>query len=306
MSTGKEKNILAEENNEVEITKEDKKSIKASKMKRGRKTIAYLQEMKDKGEKIVQMCPVDRDKYFTMAAEMAGVDICRLTVPGENIEMQIANAPWWIRTVRDAAKIIHINFYMQTPTFYTKEEALKNGSIYMANGADSLLPMGVSNETLKYMADNHLVVFGHVGALSGWQTNRYGGYKRMGKTAEDAMKVFRQAYEYQENGMMGMTIELTPIEVTNAIAKKLRVPVVAICAGGAADGSEMVDFDTFNMMPSVASHAKVYADFFKWATSAYSGWANDVRTGAYPEDKHGFHMDERELDKFLNLLEQKY
>ena len=306
MSNEKENNIITEGKNEVEITKDDKKEIKASKMKKGRKTIAYLQELKDKGEKVVQMCPVDRDKYFTMAAEMAGVDICRLTVPGENIEMQIANAPWWLRTIRDAAKIIHINFYMQTPTFYTKEEALRNGSIYMANGADSLLPMGVSNETLKHMADNHLVVFGHVGALSGWQTNRYGGYKRLGKTAEDAMKVFRQAYEYQENGMMGMTIELTPIEVTNAIAKKLRVPVVAICAGGAADGSEMVDFDTFNMMPSVASHAKVYADFFKWAATAYGGWAHDVRSGIYPEDKHGFHMDERELDKFLNELEQKY
>jgi hypothetical protein len=29
-----------------------------------------------------------------------------------------------------------------------------------------------------------------------------------------------------DNGMMAMTIELTPIEVTNAIAKKLRVPVI--------------------------------------------------------------------------------
>ncbi|SHD77551.1 hypothetical protein [Schnuerera ultunensis] len=113
----------------IEITKEDKKEIRASKMKKGRKSIAYLQQMKDSGEKIVQMCPVDRDKYFTMAAEMAGVDICRLTVPGENVEMQIANAPWWIRTVREAAKIIHINFYMQTPTFYSKEAALKYGSI---------------------------------------------------------------------------------------------------------------------------------------------------------------------------------
>lgn len=289
--------------NEVEIAKEDKK-VQASKMKKGRKTINYLQQCKDEGKKIVQMCPANRDQYFTMAAEMAGVDICRLTAPGENTEMQILNAPWWIRTTRNAAQFIHINFYMQTPTYCSKEEALRNGSLYMANGADSLLPMGVSNETLKYMADNHLVVFGHVGALSGWQTSRHGGYKRLGKTAEDAMKVFRTAYEYQENGMMAMTIELTPIEVTNAIAKKLRVPVIAICAGGAADGSEMVDFDTFNMMPQPAAHAKAYADFFKWAATAYGTWANDVRTGIYPEDKHGFHMEPRELEKFLNELEK--
>ena len=301
---------MAEEKNTVEIVeievKDEDKKVKASLMKKGRKTIAYLQNLKDEGKKIVQVCPASRDQYFAMAAEMADCDLLRITAPGENIEMQIANAPWWIRTTRNAAQIIHLNFVMQTPTYCSKEEALKYGSIYMHNGADSLNPMGVSNETLKYMSDNHLVTFGHVGVLSGWQTSRHDGYKRIGKTAEDAMNVFRQAYEYQENGMMGMTIELTPIEVTNAIAKKLRVPVVNIAAGGAADGSEMVDFDTFNMMPTVASHAKSYGDFFKWAAGVYGAWAKDVRSGGYPEDKHGFHMDERELDKFMNELEQKY
>ena len=288
---------------EVEIKAEDK-NVHASKMKKGRKTINYLQKCKDEGKKLVQVCPANRDQYFAMAADMADCDILRLTVPGENTEMQIANAPWWIRTVRAAAQYIHINFYMQTPTFASKERALEMGSLYMCNGANSLLPMGVSNETLKFMADNYLVVFGHVGALSGWQTDRQGGYKRMGKTAEDAMKVAKMAYEYQENGMMAMTIELVPIEVTNAIAKKLRVPVISIAAGGAADGCEMVDFDTFNMMPSLASHAKAYADFFKWAAGAYAAWGNDVRTGAYPEDKHGVHMDPAELDKFLTELEK--
>ncbi|MDK2868362.1 MAG: 3-methyl-2-oxobutanoate hydroxymethyltransferase [Clostridiales bacterium] len=294
---------MAEENKDVQINSEDKK-VKSSKMVKGRKSIAYLQKCKDEGTPIVQMCPANRDQFFTMAAEMAGCDICRLTVPAENTLMSIEHAPWWIRTVRNAAKFIHINFYMQTPTFASKEKALEYGSMYMAEGADSLLPMGINNETLQYMADNHLVVFGHVGALSGWQTSRHGGYKRLGKTAEDAMKIFRMAYEYQECGMMAMTIELTPIEVTNAIAKKLRVPVISIAAGGAADGCEMVDFDTFNMMPSLASHAKVYGDFFKWSASAYGAWANDVRTGAYPEDKHGFHMEESELEKFLNALEK--
>jgi 3-methyl-2-oxobutanoate hydroxymethyltransferase len=263
--------------------------------------------MKDEGKKIVQMCPASRDQWWTRAAEMADCDICRLTVPGDGTQdpqKQIDNAPWWIQIVRRTANVIHINFYMQTPTYASKEDALRYGSYYMNCGADSLLPMGVSNETLRFMTDNYLTVYGHIGALSGWQTNLQGGYKRLGKTAEDAMKVFRMGYEYQENGMRGMTIELTPIEVTNAIAKKLHVPVVSIAAGGAADGSEMVDFDTFNMMPKAASHAKAYANFFEWAVGAYSAWVNDVRTGAYPEDKHGYHMDPVELEKFLEALDK--
>lgn len=71
---------------------------------------------------------------------MADCDICRFATPGENTEMQITNATWRIHEARSATQLIHINFYMETPTYRFKEEALKNGSLYMANGADSLLP----------------------------------------------------------------------------------------------------------------------------------------------------------------------
>lgn len=103
-----------------------------------------------------------------------------------------------------------------------------------------------------------------------------------------------------------MTIELTPIEVSNAIAKKLRVPVINIAAGGACDGSEMVDADIFDLMANPAKHAKSYANFLQFAFQAYGAWANDVRTGVYPQDEHGYHMDEVELDKFMNELERRF
>lgn len=282
---------------------------KMSMAKKGRKTIHYLQKLKDEGTHIVQHCPSMMGPLFVMAAEMAGVDICRLPPSSGQMEPEegIRRAPEWIGEHRRMAPYIHINYVTDTLAFASKEAALANFSRFHAAGADSILPMGINNETLKFLADNHVIVFGHVGALSGWQTmGLYGGYKRLGKTAEDAMKVFRMAYEYQENGMKAMSIELTPIEVSNAIAKKLRVPVISIAAGGACDGSEMVDADTFGLMANPATHTKTYANFLQWASAAYSAWGNDVRTGAYPEDQHGFHMEEKELDKFLNTLEQKY
>ncbi len=82
--------------------------------------------------------------------------------------------------------------------------------------------------------------------------------------------------------------------------------MINIAAGGACDGSEMVDADLFGLMAKPATHAKTYSYFLKFAAETYGAWANDVRTGGYPEDKHGFHMEEKELDKFLNELEQKY
>ncbi len=282
---------------------------KMSLSQKGRKTIHYLQKLKDEGTHIVQHCPSMLGPMFTMAADMAGVDICRLPPSNGRIgpEEALKRSMEWIGENRSVAPRIHINYVADTIAFASKEDALANFSKFHIAGADSILPMGINNETLEYVAKNYVIVYGHVGAISGWQTmGAYGGYKRLGKTSEDAMKVFRQAYEYQECGMKAMSIELTPIEVSNAIAKKLRVPVISIAAGGACDGSEMVDADLFGLMANPASHAKTYSYLLKFASETYGAWAKDVRTGEYPEDKHGFHMEEKELDKFLNELEQKY
>lgn len=279
---------------------------KMSMAQKGRKTIHYLQQLKDEGTPIVQHCPAMLGPMFIMAAEFGGVDICRL--PPSDLRMgadeALKLAPLHISAYRSFAQRMHINYVTDTVAFTNKEDALANFSKFHSAGADSILPMGVNNETLKFVSDNHCIVYGHVGAISGWQTmGLYGGYKRLGKTAEDAMKVYRTAYEYQENGMKAMSIELVPIEVSNTVARKMRVPVIGIAAGGACDGSEMVDMDLFGMMANPASHTKTYGHFLKWASGIYGAWANDVRTSAYPEDKHGVHMDPAELDKFLELVE---
>ncbi len=277
-------------------------------VKKGRKSVVYLQKCKDEGKKLVQVCP-QIDPLWTTAAEMADVDIVRLVCVGKNrgdydlSDHDMKLAPWWIRQVRNMASIIHINYHAETPTFCSPERAIHYGSIYINAGADSLLTMGIKNDIVKVMSDNYIPLFGHIGIMSGWMTQGLGGFRRVGKTAEEAMQVYRMGYEYQENGMKAMTIEMTPIEVSTAIAKKLRVPVISIAGGAACDGSEMVDSDTFNLVKG-ASHAKAYADFYDWATDAYGRWVEDVRTEAYPTDDCGWHMKPEELEKFNDMIEK--
>ncbi len=284
----------------------EKQNIHMSTVYKQRKNLNYLQQMKDRGEKIVQMCPAELGPIFALAAEMVGCDICRIPSmlslrSGNSYEESIMTGSLTIKKFREYTNIIHLNFYMPTATYADKYLAVRWGSEWVFYGADSMLPMGVTNEVLKFMSDNYVPTFGHIGAISGWQTNAT-GYKKVGKTAEDAFRIFKWGYEYQENGMGGMTIELTPIEVSQAIAEKLRVPVVSIAAGAPCDGCEMVDMDTFGMMPKPASHAKTYAELLPFLCEAYAEWANDVREGLYPEDKHGYHMDPEELDKFQEMM----
>jgi len=264
--------------------------------------------MKDEGKLISMVGTGPCDALWVAACEQAGVDFVRYTAPGETSDQRVENMFMHTRQIRKMAPNICLNAVMQSSSYADKYTAVKVGSTLMQEGADCVLPMGVTNDTLKYMADNCIPVFGHTGCLSGWQSVWYGGYKRVGKTAEDAMKIFRQAYEYQENGMVGMTIELSSRELTDAIAKKLRIPVINIAAGGAADGSELVIYDLLGFMPvsTMPSHAKWYRSFFEDSIKAFGEFDNDVKTKQYPAQEHGWSMDERELEKFLNELEKKY
>lgn len=286
---------------------EEQKNIKMSTASKSRKSLAFLQKKKDNGEKIVQMCPAELGPVFGMAAELADCDILRTPSilslrSSARLEDELLTGSLTIQKYREYTSIIHINWYMPAATYADKSLAVRWGAEWVFDGADSMLPMGVTNDVLKFMSDNYVPTYGHIGAISGWQTNAT-GYKKVGRTAEDAFRIFKWGYEYQENGMGGMTIELTPMEVSEAIAKKLRVPVVSIAAGAPCDGSEMVDMDTFGMMPKPASHAKTYAQLMPFLCQAYAARANDVRTGAYPEEKNGYHMDPEELEKFNTMMD---
>lgn len=285
-----------------------KTEVPMASVTQGRKTVWHLQKMKDEGKLISMVGTAYLDPIFTMFCEKAGIDLVRYTAPGENVQMRGDNLGWWTRMQRKMAPNVCLNPVMQTHQYADAKTAVIEASKLLADGADCVLPMGVTNDVLKAMTDNHIAVFGHVGCLSGWQTARTGGYRRVGKTAEEAMKIFRQAYEYQELGMVGMTIEMTSRELSDLVAKKLRVPVIEVAAGGVADGSEMVIFDLLGFIPpeAYAKHSKGYATTMLDCIKGCAAFDAEVKNRIYPAEENGWGMNEAELDKFVNALEQQY
>lgn len=298
-----------QETNQIISDEELASKAQATHVFKGRKSIKYLQQMKKRGEKIVQICPAGFNQFFTMAGELAGADavrlVCENAIEGISIDEYLDRSEATIRFHRSKAPNIHINYMMETPMYADKVDAVRWGAKLVTAGADSFLVMGAPNETIKFMSDNYVPTYSHVGIISGWQTAFEGTYHRVGKTAEESMRIYRWAYEYQENGMGALTIEMTPMEVSQKISEKLRIPVVSIAGGAPCDGSEMVDMDTFGMNPNPASHAETYGSFIQFACGVYGQWVNAVKTGAYPQDKHGWHMDPAELDKFMALIDKE-
>ncbi len=84
----------------------EKQDIKMSTASKTRKSLYYLQKMKDRGEKIVQMCPAELGPIFALAAEMVGCDILRapslLSLRGGNtLEEQLITSSLSIKKYRE-------------------------------------------------------------------------------------------------------------------------------------------------------------------------------------------------------------
>ena len=156
---------------EAEMNKMFSPFPKMSMAQKGRKTIHYLQQLKDEGTPIVQHCPAMLGPMFIMAAEFGGVDICRLPPsdlrlgPDEALKL----APAHIGAYRGFAQRMHINYVTDTVAFASKEDALANFSNFTVPAPIPSCPWASTTE-LKFVADNYAVIYGHVGAISGWQT----------------------------------------------------------------------------------------------------------------------------------------
>jgi len=285
--------------------KEGAKAISLIPGSRTKLTVLEVQKMKGK-QQIVMFCTWDQ--WLAAAAEMAGCHILRFPSAGLPDPEERANLqPTTVKMLRQVAPNILLNPFIEPIIVHGNVDALiRYAAILMEAGADIMLTLAITPQRVQAMADQRIPVFCHVGLSPTWYTTWTGGYVRVGKTADDALKIFQQAYDYQEAGAQMITVEMTPREVTTEIAKRLRIPVLSIAGGSGGDGAELVFHDLLGISPlDPPKHAKQYRHFFMDAMEALKEFVSDVQTGAYPDpEQHSWSMKPEERERFLHGVEK--
>ena len=94
-------------------------------------------------------------------------------------------------------------------------------------------------------------------------------------------------------------LEAVPAPVARAVTAALAVPTIGIGAGGDTDGQVLVWHD---MLGYYEGHAprfvKRYADLGEVIVEALGRYADEVRSGAFPEEQHTYAMPEDERAAF--------
>ena len=234
------------------------------------------------------------------AAEEAGIDLL-LTGPG----------PEFSKIRKAAAKTfmtVGVPF-IQNPS---KRDATKKAFEIIEAGADSLM---CQNWNLNWMA--HLSKFripfqSHVGFIPR-RTTWIGGIRSFGKTAEEALELFKDIKDIENTGAWGIEVELVPQNILAELTKITSLVTISIGSGNAADAQFLFAEDILGQSKiQFPRHAKKYANFDKILqnlqrerVSAFKEFKSEVKRNKFPTKKHSILLEKKELLNFKKFLKTK-
>jgi 3-methyl-2-oxobutanoate hydroxymethyltransferase len=271
--------------------------------------------MKSEGEKITWLTSYD---YPTATfAEAAGLD---MILVGDSLGMCVYGYEGTVPVTMDQC-IVHCDavrrgapntFVMGDMPFMSYQvddaEAVRNAGRFMKEAnVDAIKLEGGSRVASKVraIADAGIVVCGHLG-LTPQSSGQLGGHKAQGRTVEAAAAVIEDALAVEEAGAHLLLIEAVPPEVAGFIRGKLKIPVYGIGAGPDVDGQVLIISDLIGQFQAFTpKFVKKYCDVATVVTGAIKEYISEVRSGAFPQDEHCYHMLKGELEKFEEL-KKKY
>lgn len=277
-------------------------------------TLPELAQKKAAGERLV-MVAVGEVLTATWA-ERAGVDIVGvgdslgMTLHGhENtLAMTVDQMIMHTQAVRRGAPNTLCLVSMPYGSYATPKLAVTNAVRMMKeSGADALkLQLGREGaHIIRAVADAGVPVMSHVGLLP-HKVHQMGGFKMQGRTAEAAMEIVENARAIEAAGAIGLEIEAMPYEVGKAVDEAVGIFTFSIGAGAAGtcqllNGYDLLGaFDTFK-----PKFAKRYASLAQDATDAFAAYAEDVRSGRFPDADHSYQMKPEEIERFAALLNRE-
>lgn len=180
------------------------------------------------------------------------------------------------------------------------EEALRNAGRLMREGRANAVKLEGGTRVcpqIRAMVEAGIPVMAHLG-LTPQSINAFGGYRIQGKTENQAAKMLSDALAVQEAGAFSLVLECVPMQLANLITKKLDIPTIGIGSGAGCDGQVLVAQDMLGMTQgSTPKFVKCFAPVGEIIKKAANDYIQEVENGTYPDEEHGFSIDDNILEK---------
>jgi 3-methyl-2-oxobutanoate hydroxymethyltransferase len=279
-----------------------------------KKTVLDFREMKKKGEKITYLTSYD----FPMASfcEKAGID---MILVGDSAAMVVHGLPGTVPMTMDQM-VLHSQavrrgapntFVIGDMPFLSYQLSVENsiynaGRFYKEASVDAIKLEGGRRVVpqIKGIVDSGMSVMGHIG-LTPQSSGQMGGFKAQGRMADTALELIKDAVAIEKAGAFALLVEAIPPEVGKIITETLKIPVLGIGGGMYTDGQVLIIGDMLGYFEAFTpKFVKKYANLAETIVKAFTEYAEDVRAGKFPEEKHCYRMVEGEHEKLQALLKK--
>ena len=274
----------------------------------GKLPLPELGEMKCRGERIVMITAYDAPSG--RLADAAGVDMVLvgdssgMVVHGREstVAVTLDEILFMTQWVTRGAKRPLVVADMPFGTYEVSDEQAVTNALRLVKegGADAvkLERGGTTVARACAIAAAGIPVMGHVG-LTPQTATVLGGFKAQGRTAERARLLVEEATALERAGCFAIVIEAVPAAVAQRVTETLSVPTIGIGAGAHCDGQVLVWHDMLGYYEGQAPRfVKRYADLGEVITAALGRYAEDVRSGTFPEERHTYAIPAEELAAF--------
>jgi 3-methyl-2-oxobutanoate hydroxymethyltransferase len=165
---------------------------------------------------------------------------------GVTMDMMVHHIAAVRRGVKRAPIIGDLPFH----SYQTPEEALANARRLMDAGADAVKLEGGTAfiPQVKAIIGAGIPFVGHIGMLP-QSVREEGGYKKKGKTPEQADKLIADAIALDEVGALAMVLESVVADVAAEITRRVKGSTIGIGAGPGTDGQVLVTPDLVGGFP---------------------------------------------------------
>jgi 3-methyl-2-oxobutanoate hydroxymethyltransferase len=279
----------------------------------GKLPLPELAEMKRRGERIVVVTAYDSPG--ARFAEDAGVDMLLvgdtaamvvLGHEGTTVPVTVDEMLFLTRSVARAARRPIVIGDMPFGSYQVSDEdAVRNAIRFVKEaGADvvKLEGAGPSLSRIRAIVGAGIPVMGHIG-LTPQSKTILGGFRTQGRTGREALELVSAARELETAGCFSLVLEAIPSPVAARITERVSIPTIGIGAGADCDGQVLVYHDLLGLSEGhLPRFVKRYASLSREIRDALEAYADEVRSGVFPDDEHAYAMSEEELALFEEAL----
>lgn len=257
-------------------------------------TVADIVGLKSQGRQIAQVTASSAAE--AAAAEAAGIEmvVCMSDV---------------VPAVRQGSQRVFLTAAIDFSGAVTSDDLLRDALAALGAGADAVITAR-GLDGVRRLAHEDIPVMGHLGFVPKKST-LFGGVRSVGRTAPEALALWRKFQELQEAGAFAVECELIPAETMRAIQARTGLATISLGSGPHADVQFLFTSDICGESERRPRHARAYADLAalhrqidEERLRALTEFRADVARGAFPSDTEVSRIDAEELDAFLTALDR--